>query len=354
MSRAIVVLPTPRDCDKKPQEKTVNISLMPPHILSRAKWYRLTYLLIVSGILVLVVTTPRTMALDHDGSWSSGYVALLAIWFSITWIVFWSLQASNPGYFTINQGCQQNIADLNMIDVELRAPVSFNSYRDILRDEESSDDESSDEEDTFELEIEPNEELDSQLSQVPLEKVPIRSKFCRNSQMYVASYDHFCGILGTCIGERNHFRFWCFLLANTIGLCISIVIVHSGFRDTRALLSTWINYNGHAFAATMLLSLLLIPIGSLLVFHSFLACASMTSYEFLRSEKISYLKGTRDFDLPFSKGIRFNLKRFCILDGLRLMFVSEWKPRVWETQRIDRESEDVWQNMWENKYWSCC
>ena len=41
---------------------------------------------------------------------------------------------------------------------------------------------------------------------------------------------------------------------------------------------------------------------SLLVFHTFLACSSISGGEFMRTKKIHYLKDTRDFDVPFSQG----------------------------------------------------
>lgn len=47
-------------------------------------------------------------------------------------------------------------------------------------------------------------------------EIPLRAKYCRVSQRYVATYDHFCGMLGTCIGERNRCRFWLFLFSHSM------------------------------------------------------------------------------------------------------------------------------------------
>ena len=54
---------------------------------------------------------------------------------------------------------------------------------------------------------------------------PLRSKFCKHCQARVCTYDHHCFMIGTCIGERNHCRFWWLLMTTSITLCICIVVV---------------------------------------------------------------------------------------------------------------------------------
>lgn len=198
-------------------------------------------------------------------------------------------------------------------------------------DFEGDDDAQSDVSDDFELDMEPDEAYDEALGHVSRSRVPPRAKYCRNSQCYVATFDHYCGVIGTCIGEKNHCRFWWFLLIHTIGLIHFFCVVHSGFRDTKAEVGEWLDYNTHALVMFIIVLVLLIATGTLLVFHSFLACAAMTTYEFMNADRISYLEGTRDFDLPFSRGLSFNVRRFCILDGIKLFCVAtdQWRPRAW-------------------------
>lgn len=181
------------------------------------------------------------------------------------------------------------------------------------------------------LDIEPDENLDARLSGIDSSKIPLRAKYCRHSKKIVAKYDHYCAIIGTCIGEKNHCRFWWFLLFNTILLSYGLAITHSGFHDTPARVGTWLNQNGYALALAIILWFLLITFGGLWCFHCFLAVSNMTSYEFMRADRISYLKGTRDFDLPYSNGLCSNLRYFCwYSDGMvaRLRRV-EWEPKVW-------------------------
>ena len=72
----------------------------------------------------------------------------------------------------------------------------------------------------------------------------------------------------------------------------------------------WWEVNAHAFFTVLILYILLAFVGGLYLFHSFLACSCITTYEFMRSDRIDYLKGTRDFDLPYSRGLGGNLKFF--------------------------------------------
>lgn len=59
---------------------------------------------------------------------------------------------------------------------------------------------------------------------------PLRSKFCKHCQARVCTYDHHCFMIGTCIGERNHCRFWWLLMTTSITICICIVVVRGTYR----------------------------------------------------------------------------------------------------------------------------
>ena len=198
---------------------------------------------------------------------------------------------------------------------------------------------------------------------------PMRTGYCKAAKRYVASYDHFCPFLNTPIGERNHARFWWFLLMEVNTINWAIAVTHTGFVPHSWNHGEWMSVNGHAFAVALILYLSILFVGPLFLFHTFLALTNMLTREFMRADELDYLKGTVDFDLPFSESFSSNMRGFCIEQDAFISWVAslvccfcsakkkveKWTPVRWRRQRtIIRDSED-WQNhLWHNKYWSCC
>lgn len=97
---------------------------------------------------------------------------------------------------------------------------------------------------------------------------------------------------------------------------------------------------------------------------AFLALTNSTTFEVSSTsdEDLFYLHGFRDCDLPFSRGVLWNLRAFCDSEQhcrrhpkTDNIFKQAWQPRVWELPaHIERDSRDVCSNVWENKYYSCC
>lgn len=210
---------------------------------------------------------------------------------------------------------------------------------------------------------------------------------------------HFQKYVGTCIGERNHCRFWWFLTAQVAGFgaCVNIVGgsrvgIKMGLNyllglSTTAASSSSMNLSAANALVVITAKLYLYPLTFFAVLmwlsHTFFALGNLTTYECGKGpQKIDYLSATKEMDLPFSRGCVSNTRIFCCYrdatatlwlcmssllkyggnEGVELLQKSRrqindygWTPILWRPPgKIDRDSENVWDNLWENKYWSCC
>ena len=356
---------------------------------NRTHWRtRMGYFLANGIFLALVYTTNGTSLWREDGkTLNMEHLVTQALFVVFSWIAYLLVQGSDPGYVSeevspdeaveysteaMRGGMYDDDEFLNEgMDDILSAKRHFEELDQAAKKNEEDESENgtsvptaagdvqltvSDEFPT-ELGDYDESELDSLMPRLDTKhpKYPYRTIYCRQTRRWVATYDHYCGVLSTPIGEKNHARFWLFLQMQTIAVCWGIGIVHSGFRWAFGEQSWW-GLNLHAFITVLFLYIVLLFVGGLYLFHSFLACTCLTTYEFMRSDRIDYLKGTRDFDLPYSRGLGGNLKFFIFKDGLlHILFNRKWTPEPWKLPgKIVRDSEEWWENLWENKYWSCC
>ena len=204
---------------------------------------------------------------------------------------------------------------------------------------------------------------------------PLRSHHCKICDKHVAMFDHHCDVIGTCIGERNHCRFWWFLLAQTIAFWYLVNTIGSSPYGVETLFLN--NNNNQDDRNHARLKALVVVVAKIYVYplaligwlvwaiHTFLACTNSTTFEWTKGGHLEYLRGTEMTDLPFSfSSLDQNLSYFCCQRDTLLSCDSKnnsshqhrsWRPTLWlPPGRIVRDSEDWWEHPWQNKYWSCC
>eukprot|EP00069_Balaena_mysticetus_P013749 bmy_08608T0 len=156
---------------------------------------------------------------------------------------------------------------------------------------------------------------------------PLRARHCRECRRCVRRYDHHCPWMENCVGERNHPLFVAYLALQLVVLLWGL----SGLRFFRPW-GLWLRSSGLLFATFLLLSLFSLVASLLLASHLYLVASNTTTWEFISSHRIAYLRQRPGN--PFDRGLTRNLAHF----------FCGWPSGSWETLWAEEEegsSQDV-------------
>jgi len=158
---------------------------------------------------------------------------------------------------------------------------------------------------------------------------PLRSKHCRDCERCVRTHDHHCPWIGTCVGEGNRSRFYIFLIAQLVELIVAAA--EGGLFFLRAPRKQSGLFGRAVLVGGLTIILLfVIMVFCLLVFHTYLALANITTWESMSWFRISYLKELRvEKGSPFSSTVQGNLAIYFRSDCRRVRRTPDgWA--IWE------------------------
>lgn len=352
-----------------------------PAVVRSHRWWRRCIYWSIQGVGIWVIG-----GATHSVFWTSTWLPGLIFALVLSNGIYISLQGSNPGYITQDRhtGVHEPSTGLRWLTVQEAADITA-AVRGIARATTTDDDNPADDEDTGLLALGSDSANAAGTSTASMPGTaqgathaakargklpgaagharrvnqaaiprggvehwqpprcvwcevlpPVRAGHCRTCNKCVATFDHHCDMLGTCIGEANITRFWWFLASQTLVICLGIAVCHASFVATQPGQS-WASENARVLTADVILWLLLAcMLLPLLGFHTYLALTNSTSHEMLgRRERMPWLAAGEPCPTPYSRGILSNIRSYCCTRDAMwyALYARPWKAMPWGAPR---------------------
>ena len=177
------------------------------------------------------------------------------------------------------------------------------------------------------------------------QSIPVRAGHCRKCGCCCLRRDHHCPWLGVCICMDNHLYYVLLLICCLVFGILSARSCSQGAVDRKALVD-WLLLSMPCTLGYYLSLVLLVQPVLLIPFHLYLMGSNRTTWELLRGQSISYLRGWTKSMSPFSRGLFGN-----IFDFLTMHF----RHPTYSVPSTEEELE-IWRNnniFWSNDYYEC-
>jgi len=166
-----------------------------------------------------------------------------------------------------------------------------------------------------------------------ISELPLRCVHCNKCQRCIKTYDHHCYLIGSCLGENNHFVFVLFLFSQNNTFILAIFGLFQRLYKSGTFMKILI------FGYLLTFGFIVIIFAIYFVFHTYLILTNQTVYEIFHRDQCPYIKIFKEERMkiylqrgieiqsnhsfhPFDSGIRRNIgyafyKLFHPLENMR-------------------------------------